>query len=59
MSIIIPDNRKIKFESNEANPVIMPCRAKNYLTPAGVKNDIVALDAAVEPQIYKKTILGR
>ena len=59
MGIVIPENRKIKFESNEINPVIKPCKAKNYLTPAGTQNDIIALDATVEPQLYKKTIFGR
>jgi hypothetical protein len=56
MGLTIPkENKKVILDKIEENPVIVPCRKKNYLLAE--QEDVTVLDAEVQPRIFRRIVV--
>lgn len=56
MAILIPtENKKVKFQPKVENPVIVPCRKKNY--PLAEPEGVTVLDVEISPRRFRRIAL--
>jgi len=56
MGITIPkENKKVKLDKIEENPVIVPTKKKNYIVAE--PEDVTALDVEISPREFRRIVL--
>ena len=56
MGLTIPkENKKVMLDKIEENPVIVPCKKKNYLLAE--PEDVTVLDVEISPMGFRRIVL--